>query len=549
MKKNRNTFIISLVIIFFISLISIAYSAFTQNLAINDISASVRITKDIRITGISIESSSSGVVSIEDYNVKNISGSVTLPNSDSYITYKVEVTNISNAIMGIKSIEGLPDNLEYEILNYNLKDKICDNTDKCNLGIKKEILIKIKYKDNMYNSGNIDNNFVLNFDFDQIYNVNITGLDSLADYPTTVINGDNYVIEIGPNYNINVNIDGISTNNFTYENGILTIPNVTGDLGITVTEEEEEKSNIKAQLLSERTVSAASTITNVRTSTEAGLFSLDTASGTTYFFRGNVTNNYISFANKCFKMVRINENETVKAVYIGEANANGSCSTTITSPTSLANKVYNTTANSENNLRYAYDNNGTIVSSNAKTILDSWFETSFVGSYSSTNKEYASYFGDGDFCNEIVEDHKYKTDIYYTSYARVTDGSPSLECPNSDRMTLKVSNGGTSGYGNNLLTYPVGLLSSDEILYTSVTSEARASLKLATDTYLYSSGSFYTMSPAYTSSNAYIIALGSSKIEKTVSSSANLLPAVNFSSDVSFESGDGTSTNPYKIKY
>ena len=49
---------------------------------------------------------------------------VTFNSISSYITYKVTITNIGNAEMGIFQINGLPEGVSYEITDYDLKDKI-----------------------------------------------------------------------------------------------------------------------------------------------------------------------------------------------------------------------------------------------------------------------------------------------------------------------------------------------------------------------------------------------------------------------------------------
>ena len=172
MKKNI------IVVLFVIILLSIGYSAFTTKVQIGDIAASIRIKADIRITDISIDSFKSNAISnYEDYNVSNITSGLYLPSADSEITYKIDITNLGNAEIGILSITGLPDNMEYSLTNYNLKDKICDDNDKCSLGIKKEILLTIKYKDGGFDSSNTSYNLKLDFDFRPFHTITYSGYD------------------------------------------------------------------------------------------------------------------------------------------------------------------------------------------------------------------------------------------------------------------------------------------------------------------------------------------------------------------------------------
>ena len=145
-KPINKEILIILIAVFSVLLLTIGFSAFKETLYINGMFADVRIPADIRVTGISVNGNTSGAISnSENYDVKSIVGNITLPQSDSSITYRVQITNFQGPEMGIFNLTGLPDNLDYELKDYTLKEKICNN-DKCSLGVQKEILITIKYK-------------------------------------------------------------------------------------------------------------------------------------------------------------------------------------------------------------------------------------------------------------------------------------------------------------------------------------------------------------------------------------------------------------------
>ena len=114
----------------------------------------------------------------EEYNVKKIQTSISLPENDSQIKYKIQVTNFGNVEMGIFDITGLPDNLEYVIEDYKLGEKICVDNE-CKLGIQKDFYIIIKYKDG-FKSDNIDYIIDLNFDFRAFYKIQYTGFPAEA---------------------------------------------------------------------------------------------------------------------------------------------------------------------------------------------------------------------------------------------------------------------------------------------------------------------------------------------------------------------------------
>ncbi|MGN1311445.1 MAG: hypothetical protein ACI4U4_00350 [Bacilli bacterium] len=224
--------VIPLIVLFVLTTFSVAYSAFSDTLFIYDIGANVRIKSDVRITGMNLDSVSNGAVSsYEEYNVKSITSNVSLPNSNSTVTYLIEVTNFGNAEVGIFDISGLPSNLEYQLSNYNLKDKICDTDNNCTLGIKKVFSLTIGYKS--YTASDTNYNLNLSFEFRQFHSVSYFGIDNASNYPSEVMDGDTlnvtFVDQIPDYIEIPENIE------FTYQNGVLKVENVTQDLTINCT--------------------------------------------------------------------------------------------------------------------------------------------------------------------------------------------------------------------------------------------------------------------------------------------------------------------------
>ena len=128
--------------------LSIGFSAFSSNLVISDIKASVRSTKNIRVTSFyALDSANEGRSLWEEYDVNKVITEVSLPNTNSSVTYMVEVTNLDSKLMMIEDIEGLPNNVTYELVDYTLKDRLCDNNNHCNLGAKTNFKIILKNED------------------------------------------------------------------------------------------------------------------------------------------------------------------------------------------------------------------------------------------------------------------------------------------------------------------------------------------------------------------------------------------------------------------
>lgn len=170
-KKLNPVFFSILTVTTCILFLTLGFSAFSTELSINEILAIVRVQKDIRITAINLTNSTSNATSHwEEYNVSSIFSGITLPNSDSTVTYNIKVINIGNMESTITDITGLPSNLTYTLNNYELRDMMCDDTDatQCKLGSITTLLITIGYAENGYDNTNISYMINMNFEFSYI---------------------------------------------------------------------------------------------------------------------------------------------------------------------------------------------------------------------------------------------------------------------------------------------------------------------------------------------------------------------------------------------
>ena len=220
MKKAY--FVIAIIII---SLLTIGFSAFENSLLVDDIAVEVRVKKDIRVTEItSATGNNGGVVGTYDYNVNNINGTITLPNSNSSVTYQVKVTNIGNTDMGILTVNDLPSNLDYEITGYTEGEKLCNGSNVCSGGIDKTFNITIKYKNETTTNEPMD--FITTFDFRGFHNINYN--NSVVG---EVIDGGNKVVNLGNNAPDEITITGTYLNQ-SYTKPNLTLEGVTSDINI-----------------------------------------------------------------------------------------------------------------------------------------------------------------------------------------------------------------------------------------------------------------------------------------------------------------------------
>ena len=236
-----------------------------------------------------------------------------------------------------------------------------------------------------------------------------------------------------------------------------------------------------------------------------------------YFFRGNVTNNYVKFANQTWRIVRINDDYTVRLVMETGINSN-------------ATYKFNPT---QNNYTYMYFSNSD-VTNGTKKILDDWYNTNIA-----SNTAYASRVASG---NYFCEQAKLK-------YADAnTSGNASMYLYNyinipSDYLTYKCS---TDGNGKGLVNSNVGLLTVEEAIHAGGvpgTSIAKTSF------YLNNGANSRLMSGAGFNSSAktWIITSGGNTTQGNVASAYPIRPVINIKADTEVV-GTGTKTDPYLIQ-
>ena len=267
--------------------------------------------------------------------------------------------------------------------------------------------------------------------------------------------------------------------------------------------------------------------------------------GKTYYYRGNVNNNYVYFAGYYWRIVRLNGDGSVRLLYAGTSTdatgtglqiKNNAFNQTITNP-SYVGYMYGSTFNSSYELTHANDN-----SSSIKTELDNWYVTNIV------NKNLEKYIADSGFCNDrsLNEGDGVTTtaNTNFGGYRRYVNHNPSLICPNASNDLFTVDNAS----GNQALTYPIGLITEDEV---SVAGQSQGFINRLS--YTYSSSHYWTMTPSaflasQNAARAFIITPNGDSGNNLVSNLYGIRPVINLASDVEIESGIGTANDPYVIK-
>ena len=270
------------------------------------------------------------------------------------------------------------------------------------------------------------------------------------------------------------------------------------------------------------------------TASDKGMYKAQDDLGTSYYFRGAVDNNWLKYGkytkdmyncdigtisatdtgNSCTKIassgddiywriIRINGDNSIRMIYSGVTPPTESTKVIKTTDTSLGNSPFNTNKDYPEYVGYMYEigkQHGTSKSSDIKTYLDNWY-----ANYTDLNKT-GTKITDQIYCNDrtaSTSNVSYSTANYttltswnskgtlyfYGANGRINkDNNPMLTCAvDSDRFTVNKIN----GKGNSALTYPIGLITIDEVEMAG--NNFNESVK---SHYLYTGAHYWTGTPA-----------------------------------------------------
>lgn len=288
------------------------------------------------------------------------------------------------------------------------------------------------------------------------------------------------------------------------------------------------------------------TFSTVATTNE-GMFAANDSQGTSYYFRGAVNNNWIKYgkdsSNKdiYWRIIRINGDNSIRMIYSGTTAPTSSTSVVLTGAGSAIDRsVYNSGTNYAEYVGYMYQrgyqrnntNNSTI-----KTKIDNWF--------AGTSLKNDSNVVDNIFCNDRSTSSSWSSrpssNLLYNGHIRnLSYSNASLWCENKlDKFTT------SSTLGNGSLTYPVGLITIDEV--------AMAGGYFATDNknyYLYTGTFYYTMTPNFfrSTGTAFVFIVNNTGKfpNSSIGSTAYIRPVINLNGNVKL-SGTGTYDNVYEV--
>ena len=306
----------------------------------------------------------------------------------------------------------------------------------------------------------------------------------------------------------------------------------------------------------------------ISTADEALLASAEDDYGTSYYFRGAVKNNYVEFANKCWRIVRVGGDGSVKLILhndnpTGAANpcdaANNSASAAFARYSGETYKsAFNEKTDDNAYLGFMYgaagatDYASTHANTNKSTILinlETW--------YNNNISDYADKIADTVWCNDktIVKDTTYNPSSYGGNATGLGFGINKTWYGAAQRLLS--TSGSAGGTGPSLkcngdlskINSKVGLITADELAFAGYAYGLENSTTYlqenATDTY------WCSLSPGlFNGSYAlvwYIIGSSGDFAHVYVFYTSGVRPSISLKSTTNV-TGNGTSEDPYVVE-
>ena len=299
-------------------------------------------------------------------------------------------------------------------------------------------------------------------------------------------------------------------------------------------------------ILSQNTVNEEIPNFNTIATTNEGIFISEDDIGTTYYWRGDVDDNYFYFAGYYWRIIRINGDGSIRLIYQGiGTDSTGDNANATTAP-------WHSLTNDNAYIGYMYGNANSstyedthvnINNSDIKVSLDEW--------YNSNLESYSEYLADVGFCGDRSLSSGTgigSTTTYYNASNRLSNNNPTFKCMNQNDL-YTVDN----ELGNGALTYPIGLITADEVVFAGGVTTGEGG-KANENYYLYTGSNYRTMTPyAFASYNGsmytQLFGIDSTGVIRRFWSSSGtqgVRPVINIKKSVELE-GTGTAKDPYRI--
>ncbi|MFI3261059.1 MAG: hypothetical protein R3Y13_05050 [bacterium] len=290
--------------------------------------------------------------------------------------------------------------------------------------------------------------------------------------------------------------------------------------------------------------------------TDEGVYSIEDDFGTSYYYRGAVTNNWVEFAGAYWRIVRIDGNGDIKLIYSGTDKPQDDSAVLTGAGTQLGEYGYRDDicdscgpvilpSYSAGYVFTADELHGKTTDSYIKTVVEEF--------YTNNIESYSSFLTQSEYCIDRVNYSQTLTDGIYSYASLNNEYSEGAEqyfgaatrvgiLTSSVEPTLMCSN------ESDKLQVNIGLISADEISLAGGIDGDNTSY------YLYTGQDFWTITPmSYDSPTPYIFTVTNTgsfgnKTKGNVGfAELGVRPTVTLKSEVTITSGTGIGTDPYVI--
>ena len=268
-----------------------------------------------------------------------------------------------------------------------------------------------------------------------------------------------------------------------------------------------------------------------------------------YYFAGDAKNSWVKFGGFYWRIIRTNHDGSIRLLYSGTA--------TDTTSGYIGTSAFNSTKDDPIYVGYMYGTSGTLASNRTnendsiiKTYIDNWYNTN-LSSYTKYISTEAVYCND----REVGEGtYSVSGSFDYYVYTRLNAGNPTYDCEDT-----KDAFSGSNSEAK--LTYPIGLMTADEITYaggykfTSLTSSYAWYYLNSAGGSITGSTYWWLLSPFNCNGNGSRVwfVFGSVRPGNlnsgTVNPSGGVRPAISIKGDALYSKGDGSPEKPYEIVY
>ena len=388
-------------------------------------------------------------------------------------------------------------------------------------------------------------------DFGDGYSVSLTATNgTVSPSNITVGYGGSASFTVTPNSGYKLELE-TNTCGGTLSGNTYTISNITSAKSCSITFKSSTPT-LYAKLLADKTMRPnRGSFSSVLTSNNTNTLYTSTENGTTvYYFAGNATDNWVKFGKNAsnqdlyWRIIRTNSDGGVRLLYHGT-------STTATDAVINTSTAFNSSVDNIAYVSYMYGSTGSIANARAnttnstiKTTIDNWYTSNLEA------KDYTKYLSrTAVYCNDrSTSDNK-----YFGARTRLdTNKTPTYDCATiEDKFTAD------SSTGNGKLTYPIALMTADEVSFAGGLYENNAPTW-----YYYNSANgsstgdtwWWLLSPDYWyGGNAHVFVVGGSSYPGYLSFSYvigthGVRPAISLKSCIKYSTGNGSANAPYTIK-